>query len=120
MAEAKRGSLVGRQNLYTCPTCMKAICTVDKDDGTTPFTIQCQATPGCRTLAYSALYNVVPGTFQATHEWYRPSILNVMPPHLAAHVAKGGLLLRQILKLPPFVQVASDAEAPTYPVEKGN
>lgn len=88
----------GAKNVYCCDTCRKHMVTRDKDAGTTPFIVSCQLTPRCRGKMYSSLYRVFDpqDRLMPTHEWYKPSVLEVIPPQLADHVQKGGLLLRPI------------------------
>lgn len=89
-------SFKGRLNRYTCNVCGKAIVTVDRDEGTTPFAIDCYATDKCKGYMSSAFYNGVEG--DPTHEWRLPSIaeFNRLKPWSREHVRKGGLVLYPI------------------------
>ena len=96
---AKDGtSLVGRKNIYVCRECKGHIVTVDRDDGTTPFMTNCEATEGCRGTMQSSLYRVFDQTMAAGFEWYRPdsSQMKSATLHTLDHVNNGGLLLRKI------------------------
>lgn len=48
----------GGVNVYRCDVCGKATVTQDRDEGTTPFMIQCRATPNCKGSMQSSLYRV--------------------------------------------------------------
>lgn len=86
----------GRKNIYCCEVCRKHIVTFDSDDGVTPFLISCQATSGCPGKMKSSLYRVFDpeDLLLPSHEWYRPGVLEIVKPHLAEHVRRGGLILR--------------------------
>lgn len=62
----------GKLNQYTCQKCGKRIVTIDRDDGVTPFMLECRATEGCSGPMYSSFYTVqgspVPG-----FEWRNPT-----------------------------------------------
>ncbi len=86
----------GKKNVYTCDTCGRQTVTVDRDDGTTPFMIDCTGS-GCKGYMQSSLYRV-DQALPATHEWYRPALSEMKnrKRHLRDHVERGGLLLREI------------------------
>ncbi len=91
-------TLVGKKNIYICPSCGHGFVTVDKDDGTTPFMTDCQR-PGCGKAAHSLFYRCpqdMLADVQPALEWYRPTVLELgdKPPHVLDHIAKGGLLHR--------------------------
>jgi hypothetical protein len=104
----------GKLNTYTCTTCGCRIVTVDRDEGTTPYTTRCRAAERCSGTMKSSLYNV-PSWAVATHEWYRPSPaerarLIAENPAWEDYIDHGGLLLRKIpqpkpIPMPKFVQV---------------
>ncbi len=95
----------GGLNIYTCDTCGKAITSIDRDRGTTPFLIGCFETWQCPGPMQSAGYpKTLPDDLPTpTLEWIAPT-----PAELAAylqtvplkahrgmvrdHVARGGLV----------------------------
>lgn len=81
-----------RLNRYTCQVCRGTITTMDVDDGTTPFMLDCHATEGCHGTMTSSMYRVpidaVP-TFvwrKATAEEYKAA-----SPAMRHHFDLGGL-----------------------------
>jgi len=88
----------GKKNAYRCAGCGHEIVTVDRDDGTTPFSMDCIA---CGGGAFSAFYNIDQDRV-ASHEWYIPGaeeraeLLRLYPQTITAHVDEGGLLCRSI------------------------
>ena len=85
----------GQVNGYWCESCGATTYTVNRDEGTTPFTIRC---PACsKALARSQFYRVDQST-AATHEWYRPSLqwARQQGRDVFDHVSQGGLMLRAI------------------------
>jgi len=94
-----RGPNVGRKNIYVCDTCRGHIVTVDRDKGVTPFAILCRATKGCGGLMQSSMYRVFDQRIRAGFEWYEPTETELVTesPATRAHVARGGLLLREAL-----------------------
>lgn len=95
MSDREGNSLVGRKNIYVCQGCNHAIVTVDRDEGTTPFTIKCRG--GCGTgMMYSEFYRV-PQELHAAWEWYRATdaAVRAMPPGCWDHHRQGGLFLRE-------------------------
>lgn len=94
-----------RLNAYRCPTCGKFTVTADVDDGTTPATLGCRATPGCTGMAYSLGYPdadrwpaAVPRT--PGWEWYAPDAAAMQRVRhqggaMWAHVSAGGLMIRR-------------------------
>jgi hypothetical protein len=108
MAEGK--DIIGegtKLNIYQCQVCRGMICTVDRDEGVTPFGIDCKAKSGCAGPMLSSFYRVWPRTIP-TWEWYRPASTEGMKPAVKEHVSKGGLLLRPI-QTPAQSQSISDA-----------
>lgn len=81
-------------NQYTCQTCGGIITTVDRDEGTTPFMLNCRATPGCSGTMRSAMYQV-DQSLSPTFEWYKPTG-KIRNRDLREHVQMGGLLIRPI------------------------
>lgn len=90
-------SFQGKLNRYTCGKCMQSIITVDRDDGTTPYAINCYCTAQCGGMMTSAFYKAVDG--RPTHEWRRPTIaeFNKLNGWNREHVRKGGLILFPIM-----------------------
>lgn len=97
-------SLKGKKNIYVCRKCQGHIVTVDRDDGTTPFLVTCQATLHCDGTMQSSMYRVFDQSMRATHEWYKPTILEIgqLSPAVTDHVMQGGLLLRLISTSAPL------------------
>lgn len=91
-------SFKGRKNIYVCDSCKGHIVTVDRDEGTTPFALQCECRLGCKGVMRSSMYRVFDQEIGASHEWYRPSVLERagLSEWSRAHVEKGGLILRKV------------------------
>jgi hypothetical protein len=85
----------GKKNIYVCDKCKGHVVTVDKDEGTTPFMIECKATIFCEGMMKSSFYRVWDQTMCAGWEWYKPTAPEIVKPHLQHHVDQGGLLLRK-------------------------
>lgn len=87
----------GKVNIYTCKSCRGHIVTRDVDDGVTPASIRCKARPAmlCDGLMWSSMYRVFDQDMRESHQWYRPSAVEIVPPEAQEHVAQGGLLLRE-------------------------
>lgn len=85
-----------RFNRYTCADCGGQVVTIDRDDGVTPFLIDCRVTPACPGLMRSAFYRDVAGV--PTFAWCRPTPAEYRRLTRAAreHVDRGGLLLYAI------------------------
>ena len=83
-----------RLNVYTCQTCGGRIVTIDRHVGTTPFTINCRATPGCDGVMYSSMYQV-DESLTPTWEWFKPGG-KFRNRAMREHVEMGGLDLRRI------------------------
>lgn len=60
-----------RLNRYVCQVCGRSIITIDRDEGVTPFMLNCRATPDCKGDMHSSFYEGVTG--QPTHEWRKPT-----------------------------------------------
>jgi hypothetical protein len=85
--------------------CGKKVVTIDRDEGVTPFMIQC---PSCGTHgAQSCFYRVrcsASDSITPSHEWYMPDEGEIAEmlcePELVStvtdHIRRGGLLLREI------------------------
>jgi hypothetical protein len=93
-------SFQGKKNVYSCTECGYQTITIDKDDGTTPFMIQCRNPFKCTGWSRSNFYRV-DQDLPPTHEWYRPDeqeIAQLTKPAVIDHVRMGGLLIREIEK----------------------
>jgi hypothetical protein len=113
MTEQKKPvSLVGRKNIYQCQECLGIIATIDRDAGTTPFAIGCQARNGCKGTMQSAFYRVFEA-IQPTFEWYKPDEVEIEKLSAGSrhHVDMGGLLLRRI----PNHEAIADAVKASLP-----
>lgn len=88
-------SYKGKINRYRCRTCGGVITTIDADDGTTPMSLACRATPKCLGTMVSAYY-MVDQSLPPTHEWYRPSGKVKAKNGLREYVKMGGLLIREL------------------------
>lgn len=86
----------GGINQYICQTCGGVITTIDRDDGTTSFMLDCRVTPGCPGRMQSAVY-LVDQTLTPNWEWYMPEKLP-KERSMRQHVRMGGLLIRKIEK----------------------
>ena len=87
----------GQRNRYICQTCGKSIVTINIDDGTTPFMINCEATKNCDGAMYSQYYDI-PQDTPATYEWFKPKSLKGYSREMREHFSLGGLDLREIRK----------------------
>ena len=85
----------GKKNIYTCDKCKGHVVTVDVDRGVTPFMIECKATAFCDGMMKSSMYRVFDQDMRAGYEWYRPTAVEIVKPHLQHHIEQGGLLLRK-------------------------
>ena len=85
----------GKKNRYTCQECGGQIITIDVDEGVTPFTIACRATPGCDGMMCSCFYSI-PQHLAAQYEWVRPKSLKGYDASMREHIRLGGLVLREI------------------------
>lgn len=95
----------GMKNLYVCigesmgvgatsaNGCGKAMWTIDREPGVTPFLAKCHH---CGGFAQSKSYRVPQDTV-ADYEWYRPDAFGPDDSvRVIDHVLNGGLLLRKI------------------------
>lgn len=89
-------AFLGKKNMYVCDRCSGHIITVDLEKGVTPFLICCEVTAGCDGMMKSSLYRVYDQSVRASHEWYRPTLIERLKPGEKDHVRKGGLLLRKV------------------------
>jgi hypothetical protein len=90
-ARARTEYFATRLNRYTCQTCSGYIITVDREEGVTPFALECRATKDCQGDMYSSFYRDVHGV--PTYEWRKPMPAEYarMSPAMRDHVDKGGL-----------------------------
>ena len=88
-------------NTYKCPSCQYETVTVEYIDGVTPAFMECRnPNRDCRGMAESSWYRC-DQSFIPAWAWYKPDGEELMQlikdsPYAAGHVAKGGLLLKQI------------------------
>ena len=96
MSDQKSYGHKGKINRYTCDKCGGQIVTVDADNGTTPFMLQCQPPWRCRGMMTSEFYRV-DQSLVATHEFYRMSDLEAkdQSPAMMQHHLMGGLAFRK-------------------------
>lgn len=86
-----------RKNIYVCreENCRHHIVTRDLHEGVTPMFISC-VTPGCNGSMNSSMYRVWDESMKASHEWYKPTAIEVLSDGERSHVEQGGLLIRRI------------------------
>jgi len=89
----------GKKNIYTCKICGGKIVTIDKDDGITPFMIDCQVNEKCEGYMHSSFY-AIDQSLEPKFEWCRPDSLDIYPEEfreaMKEHIDKGGLDIRRI------------------------
>lgn len=90
---------MNRKNIYVCQSCGKSVVTIDKDEGVTPFMIECKNTKDCDGDMYSSFYNV-DQSLEPEFEWYKPTSFDDYPEEyrkdMIRHVENGGLDIRRI------------------------
>lgn len=83
------------RNRYTCAECRGSIITEDRDQGTTPFMIDCYATKNCSGSMRSECYcgDFVNSATPATFIWRKPTPEEYAKAHPAMkeHFDMGGL-----------------------------
>jgi hypothetical protein len=100
--------LSNRVNCYVCESCKHITKTKDVDSGVTPFMIHCEM---CGGWAKSTMYRDIAPQQNPTFEWYRPSLEETIsknennPQFDLEHVLRGGLLKREIKKIPTGVEL---------------
>lgn len=89
----------GDINCYTCNNCGKIIKTIDIDEGETLLGIEC---PYChKGDAYSSEYQDIAPNVPVTHEWYRPTLDEVLQMveekriFQSTYILNGGLMRRE-------------------------
>jgi hypothetical protein len=94
-------TLVGRENVYTCPKCKGYTVTIDIDEGVTPFMLRCRANGEnvCDGMATSSFYPQGPRPADIpppSWEWYKPTGREYrnLSKGMKEHVDKGGLDIR--------------------------
>jgi hypothetical protein len=60
-------SFQGKKNVYTCNACGSKIVTIDRDEGVTPFAMECKADCGGDML--SGFYRALPSDGEPECEW---------------------------------------------------
>ncbi len=94
--------LTNRVNCYSCK-CGHITKTIDIDSGVTPFYFSCDK---CGEMATSSFYKDIAPSQLPTHEWYRPTLKQVLKMRrivwegLLDHVLQGGLDSRKIVSPP--------------------
>lgn len=89
---------IGKINEYTCDTCRMTIRTIDRDEGVTPFFLNCRATKGCGGTMHSAMYQV-DQTYPPQFEWYKPAgKVKARDVNDKEYLKMGGLLIRPVEK----------------------
>ena len=88
--------LTNRVNCYTC-SCGHITKTIDVDAGVTPFMNTCEK---CNEIANSSFFKDIAPNQTPTHEWYRPTLKQVLKMRakedgLLDHVLQGGLDYRK-------------------------
>ena len=80
-------------NRYTCQACGGRIVTEDRDEGTTPFMIDCKATKGCPGPMQSACYRGVGIDEPVNFIWRKPTREEYRRAHrlMKQHFDQGGL-----------------------------
>lgn len=88
--------LTNRVNCYVCE-CGHITKTKDIDPGVTPFMNSCEK---CNGTARSTFYNDIAPDQEATYEWYRPTLKQVLKmrnnPSMLDHIFNGGLDYRKV------------------------
>ena len=88
---------LGERNSYQCRKCGGIVFTENRDDGTTPFMINCRATKDCDGSMESAFYRI-PHQAKSVVPHYiwrkaTPEELNAMDRASQYHAEQGGLFL---------------------------
>lgn len=97
-------------NHYTCEECSQVTIARHDDEGVTPFTIRCRATPYCMGTAASCLFECPQNDEQKPHiVFFRPKTLAKAIEEiykekdyhtrkwLLEHYNKGGSLLKEVI-----------------------
>lgn len=90
------------KNGYRCQRCGFLLVTINREEGTTPFSLGLCRNPsnmdGCPGPMYSLFYRLPPDAPEPTWEWYSPgkSERKRLDSWSRSHVERGGLLLREI------------------------
>ena len=88
--------LTNRVNCYVCG-CGHITKTKDVDAGVTPFMHKCEK---CGQMARSTFYKDVAPEQQATEEWFRPTLKQVLKMRknegMLDHILQGGLDVRRV------------------------
>jgi len=96
----------GEVNVYVCQKCGDHTVTIDRDEGVTPFMLDCRAAiteadpfSKCKGTAESSCYRPNFKHGPPTWEWYTPDAVELhrtTDANVLRHVAMGGLLIRRI------------------------
>lgn len=81
------------RNRYWCDLCRKSITTEDRDEGTTPFMIDCHATTACVGTMRSQCYRGADDDQPVQFIWRKPTPEEYLKAHRAMkeHFDMGGL-----------------------------
>ncbi len=84
-------------NTYSCTNCGYKMITINRDEGTTPFMIECDK---CGSDSYSCWYRC-DQNLEPQYEWYKPMTTSerkkLTSEDVKDHVSQGGLLFRKLL-----------------------
>jgi len=110
MSIIEAGSIARPFNHYICQKCRRPTIAKHEDEGVTPATLTCRATPGCLGLAVSTFYTGSQNPKQVPHIiWFRPATYedavqwineHVFRKHrvdVLEHYEQGGALWREVL-----------------------
>ena len=88
----------GKVNIYDCQKCGGQTVTIDRDEGVTPFMLDCRATRECKGTTQSRFYTVPDPAPSPDWEWFKPSPEEARhySDEMREHFAKGGLAIRRI------------------------
>lgn len=95
-------SPAGAVNAWKCDRCGRLTVAVHIDEGVTPMFLACRASEGCEGRAISVGYPPPPVPEHVlkrlAFEWYRPSDrwARRQSPAMAEHIARGGLVIREL------------------------
>lgn len=87
----------GQVNVYICESCAGSTVTIDRENGVTPFLIDCQI-KGCNGVARSSFY-AVPQELIPQYEWRKPTKTEYYQLPVSTrreHVDRGGLMMYPI------------------------
>lgn len=93
-----------KRNSYQCTTCRGIVFTEDRDEGVTPFMLDCRATEECHGDMHSAFYRLPEqaALVRPHYVWRKPTSEEyaAMSKDMKFHIDQGGL---EIYPNPPAV-----------------